>query len=36
MTGKQNLVVFLGLALIVWQFAKGWQREALFHGSWAA
>lgn len=35
MNGKQNLVVLLGVALIVWQFWRGWQRPALFHGSWA-
>jgi hypothetical protein len=35
MNGKQNLVILLGVGLILWQFMKGWQREALFHGSWA-
>jgi hypothetical protein len=35
MSGKQNAVVFLGLALVLWQFWRGWQRQALFHGSWA-
>ena len=36
MTGKQNLVILLGVGLIAWQFLRGWQRPALFHGSWAA
>ena len=34
MSGKQNLVVLLGVGLIVWQFFRGWQRQALFHGKW--
>jgi hypothetical protein len=33
-SGKQNLVVFLGVALIIWNVVMGWQRDALFHGSW--
>jgi hypothetical protein len=33
--GKQNLVVFLGVALIAWEFWRGWQRPTLFHGSWS-
>jgi hypothetical protein len=33
-SGKQNLVIFLGVALILWQFARGWQKDALLHGSW--
>jgi hypothetical protein len=34
MSGKQNFVILLGVGLIIWQFFKGWQRDALFHGSW--
>jgi len=33
-SGKQNLVILLGVGLIIWQFARGWQRQALFHGTW--
>jgi hypothetical protein len=36
MSGKQNLVILLGVTLILWNLWKGWQRDALFHGSWAA
>jgi hypothetical protein len=35
MSGKQNLVIWMGVGLIVWQFFRGWQRDALFHGSWS-
>lgn len=34
MSGKQNLVIFMGVALIAWQFFRGWQKDVLFHGSW--
>jgi len=34
MGGKQNLVIFMGIGLIVWQFWRGWQKQALFKGSW--
>jgi hypothetical protein len=33
-SGKQNLVILLGVGLIIWQFTRGWQRQALFHGTW--
>jgi len=33
-SGKQNFVILLGVGLIVWQFARGWQKTALFHGTW--
>jgi hypothetical protein len=36
MNGKQNLVILMGVGLILWQFFRGWQKDALFHGSWAA
>jgi hypothetical protein len=35
-TGKQNLVVLMGVGLVLWQFWRGWQRQALFHGNWSS
>lgn len=34
MGGKQNLVALLGIGLILFNLWFGWQRQALFHGSW--
>ena len=34
MSGKQNLVIFLGIGLVLFNFWRGWQKPALLHGSW--